>query len=175
MALYNLNLERTQFYSRQRQDIVDVISNYKTREKSSGNDTRPDSFSVKISPEVLDTITEVKEGFLRFHVGPLFMPQTEEEGKKDVFHTLQVLPDFSVGVSYEASAHFDRFRRSLSSQRRVNLYKVQVDNGLFGGLYFVPEDVVDAIVSFDLSDLLSEGKIFRERIAGVSHPNLRFS
>ncbi|HIH15457.1 MAG: hypothetical protein QT08_C0013G0013 [archaeon GW2011_AR17] len=173
MSLYHFELERTQFYAREKEDIFGVIDFYKEREKKAKKDEGLDSFSKRISPELLETITSVEQGYFRFHVGPLIMPEEgSEEGKEDVFQKLAILPDFSVGVSYEASAYFDIFRRSLPALRRANLYKVQVDNSIFGGLTYIPRDVVDAIVAYDLSDLLQKGKTFREKIASIRHPNI---
>lgn len=60
--------------------------------------------------------------------------------------------------------YFDSFRRSFLLQKIGNLYKGVVDNSIFGGLYFIPLDIVDAIVSLDISDFLDEGKIFRKEL-----------
>lgn len=174
MALFHLGIERTFFYARERQDIADVIDFYKGRERKAGIDTRQDSFSVKVTSGLLDTIAPVEMGWLRFHVGPILLSKEGETGEDDnFFRVFKVLPDFSVEVSYEASAHFALFRRQLSLNQRGNLYKGKVDNSLFGGLYYVPKDVVEAMVSFDLSDFLKEGKKFRDAIASINHPNIR--
>ena len=173
MVFHYLSLERTQFYAREKQDILDLIDHYKQREVARGAQNEPMSFSRKLSPEILETIHTEERGYFRFHVGPLILPKNEEEGKKDVFQELQVLSDFTVAVSYEDSGYFDLFRRSILDSRRMNLYKAEVDNSLFGGLTFIPRDVVDAILAFDLSDLLKEGRKFREVIAGINHPNIR--
>src|SRR3989344_4890472 len=126
MSLYHFELERTQFYAREKEDIFGVIDFYKEREKKAKKDEGLDSFSKRISPELLETITSVEQGYFRFHVGPLIMPEEgSEEGKEDVFQKLAILPDF-----------------------------------------------VDAIVAYDLSDLLQKGKTFREKIASIRHPNI---
>lgn len=154
MALYKLKDTSAAVYAREPKDIVDLIHYYHTRE-GDALITHPSTKSwVKKIPDDSD-IELVEQGSFTYHVGNVRLPTTQSEGELPYFEELCVLPDFTVYISPQSAYEFRDFRDALSTKKRGNLFKVQVDH-LFGGLTFIPEDVMQAVVEFDLVDLLMQ-------------------
>ena len=97
-----------------------------------------------------------------YHVGDVSLPTTQSEGELPDFEELQVLPDFTVYISPQSVYDFRDFRDAISTKKRGNLFKVQV-NHLFGGLTFIPEDVLAAVLDFDLVDILQKADDLRRQ------------
>jgi hypothetical protein len=171
MTLYHIGFKKdcADFYARNPQHIVNLITHYYEENKKDGglNDPKVAGWSKKIPS--LKQILAVEKGNFIFHQGVIDMSR---DG--NLFEKLCVAPDFDVNVTEESIPYFDIFRREMLPQmKRKELYKIQLD-GLFGGLTFIPEDVVKSIRSFDLTPYIEKAKEHlqeMERMAS-SHPNL---
>jgi len=171
--LYKLNNkseDRTFFYARNQQHIIDLIRKYRTERLTPEDLKHPDILSwAKKEPELSDIIVET-EGFMGF-VGSMI--DTNKPG--DVFDVrLQVTPDFVVGLPSESLPAFRMWRMNILARKRGELYKAHVNHALFGAQYFIPEDVAQAIASYDLIPEMEKASEAIEKIAEVrrGHPNI---
>ena len=161
-------------YARVPQHIVDLVSYYRERAKETGHLDDPSLAKWVSKIPTLDDIAKVESGFIRYHVGMISLNPQEVDMERDLFsERMQVTDDFEVAVSPEGIFYFDVQRQQLPASKRGELYKFQTP-GIFGGLYFVPEDVMNGIVGYDLSPHVEEAKKVRERIEQVKagHRNL---
>ncbi len=172
MVLYTLNNEerdRTFFYGRVKEHIIEVVNHYRAR-LTPEEKANPQLHSWARDEPTLDKILEVESGVLHF-VGSMI---AMGEGKLfDV--ELQVTPDFSVAMPHESLPAFGLWRADLLSRKRGELYKAHVSHSLFGAQYFLPEDIVRAIVGHDLRPHMDAAREKLEKLETVKrgHPNLR--
>ena len=178
--LYELRFDEDPviFYSRHSQDILDVVSHYKEKAKTDiekALKTNPDARLAKwVTQDVkLDDILLVDKGHMRFHVGPIDISPS----KKDlpIFNEeLRISDEFSVQLSTEAVGHFAIFRQSMLGSKRGNLYKVATP-GIFGALYFLPEDIVKSIMEYNMGSHIAATKKERDEMSKVlsDHPNIQ--
>lgn len=176
MELYQLrgDDEPIQIYSRIPQDIIDVVRHYHEQAKNNGELDDPKLAKWVRQIPSLGDIARVDSGFIRYHVGMINLNSTEVDMNEDLFsERMQVTDDFEVAVSPESISYFDQHRRQFPNLKRGDLYKLQIQ-GIFGGLYFIPEDVMTGIVGYDLTPHYKKSKGVRELIQKVKkgHPNL---
>lgn len=176
MDLYKLRVqdEPVGIYARTPQHTVDLVSHYHEQARDAGHldDPRLAKWVSKIP--TLDDIAKVESGFIRYHAGMINLNPNEVDMEGDLFsERMQVTDDFEVAVSPEGLFYFGMQRQQLPNSKRGELYKFQTP-GIFGGLYFIPEDVMKGIVDYDLSPHIEKAKKVRERIEQVKagHPNL---
>lgn len=171
MELYKLKLNdfRFNFYARDAQDIVDLVNRYYQQSVNDGSINHP-NIGPWVKETNLDDIEVVKQGLIRYHVGMLDL---SIEG--DIFsERMQVTDDFEVAVSPEALFAYAIQRLELPNNKRLNLYKFQVPHDGFGSLNFVPQDVMERMVNYDLTPHLENAKKARAKIEKIKlgHPNL---
>lgn len=162
--------ERTHFYAREQQHIIDLVNHYRSR-------LTPEQWSnpeihtwVKKEPTI-DSIVQVEQGQILFVGGPIFMG-----GEGDLFDVrLNVTSDFVVALPKESLPSFEIWRSDILNKRRGVLYQAHVPHALFGGQYFIPEDVARAIVGYDLSRVVKKSRNTLKRLEGLKHPNLRIT
>ena len=176
MDLFKLKTldEPVGIYARVPDHIIDLVTHYYNQSRDEGmlDDPRLAKWASKI-PEP-DDIAKVESGFMRYHARIINLNPREVDMEGDLFsERMQVTNDFEVAVSPEGLPYFDMQRRQLPDSKRRELFKFQTP-GVFGGLYFVPEDVMIGIVKYDLSSHIERSKKVRERIEQVkaNHPNL---
>lgn len=166
---FDTQTEPVWFYARKPEHIIDLVTHYNKQVKMEGRLNSPEIADwVRKIPSIED-IVETGKGIIAYHVGMINMSQ-----KGDLFSEhMQVADDFEVRVSPESLLYFDAHRQRLPKSKRKDLYKLQIP-GVFSRLYFVPEDIMQAIVNYDLSPHIEKTKKIRERIENVkaSHPNL---
>ena len=174
MDLFKLAFEdeRTTFYSRDPRDIVDLIKHYHNQDIPgySRDDPRIAKWSKRV-PEISE-IKTTDEGKIYYHEGILSL----ENGDEEVFsEKLQVADDFQILMSKESVLYFDLLRTRFPNLKRENLFKLHVSNAIFGGLYFIPKDVVEGIIKYDLTPHYKNSEEVRSRIEEIKqfHPNLR--
>ena len=173
MSLYKLRTEEenVNIYSRERKDIIDLVTFYQQQAISADNSLLLAHWVRKTS--TLEEIDEVKNGILYFQDGPIYF--NKEIDKESFFRKLNVTPDFAVYVNDESFLAFEIFRRMLPQMKRKNLYKVQTGGrGVFASLNFIPQDVAHAIRNYDLTSHLEHSRIkilsMKRKIG--NHPNL---
>ncbi len=166
--------EPVQIYARDQQHIISLVEHYRERAKKQGDlDNAQLDQWVRTVP-TLDQIVAVDLGFVNYHAGMINLKLSEEDMKKDFFSEyMRVIPDFEFRVSPESVGYFSVQRRLLPSLRRDHLYKLQT-SGALGSLNFIPEDVMNALLAYDLAPHLKRTREIRERIAYLKtqHPNL---
>ena len=174
MDLFKLTSDEVGIYARVPQHIVDLVSHYRARASAKGQltDTRLSKWVSKVP--TLEDVVKVNKGGILYHVGMVCLATDEDKGKDLFSEKMQVTEDFEVAVSPEAVLYFAQQRAELPSLKRGDLYKFHVDNPIFGELYFIPEDIMNAIVAYDLTPHLEAAIKFRDRIETVKagHPRL---
>ncbi|MBD3318531.1 hypothetical protein GF342_01340 [Candidatus Woesearchaeota archaeon] len=141
--------DRTRFYSRQREDIIEVLDHY-VKQTPPEDHERSDLAPWVREPATLDDIKEVKRGVLLYAGAFIRMGK----GDEPLFMNLDVLPDFTVQCIPEHLGQFDYFRQGFGEHKRGPLYKVFIPQTLFGGLYFLPQDICKAIREYNLTEEL---------------------
>lgn len=178
MSLYLLKKhenEEINVYARVPQHIIDLVDHYREEARQNGDLDNPRLGKWLSKPATIDDIAEVEKGFLRYHAGMVCLNPDEVDMAGDFFsERFQATDDFEVAVSSEGISHFIFQRQHLLNSKRGELYKFHVTNALFGGLYFVPEDVMKGIVGYDLTSHIEEAVRLRKKIEEVKagHPNL---
>ena len=161
--------ERTEgIYARNLQDIIDLIQFYNERDGEWTGD--PDVRECFRRVPTAEDIEEVEKGIVYFQIG-----MVDARSTGDFFEELKVADDFSFYVNHESLTNFALFRTVLPRMRRANLYKVQIDGGMFSGLYFIPQDVAEATMAYDLTSHIERARNELERLTEVKrgHPNIR--
>lgn len=171
MSLYLLQdpKDPTFFYARDPDDIVETLRYYHKREPWMASD--PNVMEVFRSIPDPAKIPQVEKGVLTFRAGMMVLSDKVKD--KNIFEELQVLPDFVVRANLEAGPYLMMLKSSFPNLKRGNLYKVQT-SGLFATQTFLPQDVVDAIIAYDLTDFLRAGDDLTDEVLATtsSHPNL---
>lgn len=167
--------EPVAFYARDPQHIVDLVQHYydQTKQENRLDDPQIAQWSKKVP--VLDDIKIVEKGIIRYHVGMVFCETDDEETNADLFsERMQVTDDFIVAVSPESVFYFDGARQGLPNIKRGELYKFQT-GGIFRSLTFIPEDVMQGIVNYDLAPHKRRAEEFQAKIQAIKkgHPGLR--
>ncbi len=162
-----------QFYSRDPKHVIETIGYYQERSKSDGTFYRPGIASwVKTLPNLNDIVT-VDSGRINYHVGMINLNPKEVDMEGDFFSEhMQVTPDFLVATSSESVLYFDMQRKQLPNAKRGPLYKLQIPGSIFANLNFIPQDIMEAIVQYDITPHIERGMRARESIERVVHPNL---
>ncbi|MAF50671.1 MAG: hypothetical protein CMH64_01135 [Nanoarchaeota archaeon] len=145
MTLYKLKTveEDIHVYSRDPTDIMKLVSHYMEQRRRASN------WLMKLP--TLEEIEEVRNGKLRFQNGGIDFSGDRNE---EFFERLQAASDFTVYVNRESFTAFDLMRQGLPQNKRADLYKIQVESTLFPSLNFVPEDIMQGIVAYDLTSLV---------------------
>ena len=172
MDLYKLNNpaeDNTYFYARDPEHIIELIQQYRKKVTEKERQDPKLVNWVKSEP-TLDQIVKVKEGSLCFQAGMICM-----DTKGELFEHLQVTPDFTVHVNVESLPYFDLARTELPEHKRGKLYKMHCPGSIFQGLYFLPEDIIKAIVAYDLTELYKKGDEYLGRIADLRHQHVQTS
>ena len=177
MPLFALKDSRhdTQIYAREPEHIIEVARHYHGRAREANVLGDPRCFPWMREVPRLENIAEVQEGRIAYHVGMInFNPADVDLNGEFWSEELQVTPDFVIATTLESVARFDEHRQRLQSSKRGSLYKLDIP-GAFGGLYFIPEAVVQGIAMYDLTPHLEKARPLLEKIAEVrrSHPNIR--
>lgn len=68
---------------------------------------------------------------------------------KPIMRRLHLTPDFKVDITLESVLAFKRYQQTFEKREVSGLYEVITRPKLFFA-YFVPEDVVDSLLSFDI-------------------------
>lgn len=170
MTLYkldNLAEDKTNIYARDSQHIVELVELYAKR-LTPEERNHPNLMSW-LKPDTISRIVEVDSGILRFQAG---MINTALEGK--LFEELTVSDDFKVYVNLESLPYFNTKRSRLLEEgnKRAQLYKFHNNNGLFASQNYLPRDVAEAIVRYDLNSLYEKAKEVLDKIASLKHPNI---
>ena len=170
MRLYKLNnddRDRTHVYARDPKHIINLV-NYYRKKLTPEQEKDPELHSWVREPS-LDKILEVKQGALHFIGSVVAM-----DGEEELFDVkLKVTPDFTVAMPHESLHAFGIWRVDLPLQKREELYKGHVPHALFGGQYFLPEDIVRAIVGYDLKPHIDKAKAKLRKIQSIRHENIR--
>lgn len=170
MVLYKLNnpkKDNTNIYARDQQHIVGLVAHYVAQ--LTPEDKANPQLQGWLKQNSVDDIIEVESGHVLFQAGFIDMSR-----KGDLFEELQVTDDFTVHVNEESLPYFEESRAGLSNppNKRGQLYRFHTP-GMFGSQNFLPEDVVSAIVGFDLTPLYEKA---RENLAKLEslreHPNV---
>ena len=122
-----------------------------------------------LKPNVISRIIEVNSGLLRFQAG---MVKIRTEG--NFFEELPVAEDFRVYVNLESLPYFDMMRSQLldGKNKRGQLYKFHNNSGVVPSQNYLPRDVAEAIVRYDLNHLYEKAKEILSEITSLQHPNL---
>lgn len=95
-------------------------------------------------------------------------------GDGEVFNVrLRVTPDFEVGLPEESLPAFMLRRSHLLDRKREHLYKAHVPHALFGGQYFIPEDIARAIVEYDVTPEIGRASPTLQNIENIRHQHIR--
>jgi len=152
MSLYLHNIDEGQLqiniYARNPRHIVDLIKSY---QRKVGSDTAPPW--LKNIPEE-QTIPQVEHG--KLYLTPRI--DLERNVFKLLFAELQVCDDFSVFIDPLSIYNFENIRRGFQRLKREDLYKVQIRGPVFEDLTFIPEDVAEAMIKFDIEPLIQTAK-----------------
>ncbi len=176
MTLYLLHPkgEPVQIYARDPKDIVGLVEYYHNQAKNDGKLDDPHTVDwVKNIPKP-DEIRQAESGRINYHVG---MVNLNDAAEGDFFSEhLQVTPDFLVAVSPEAILYFEmhlqKLSKSLQQLKRGQLYKFQVHGGMyFSSLNFIPEDVMNAMLNYDLRPHIEKGIKARRDIEKIASGN----
>ena len=176
MDLFKLKSESEPvgIYARVSQHIVDLVIHYHEQAKKAGQLDDPKLAKWVSKIPTLDDVAKVESGFIRYHAGIINLNPQEVDMEEDLFsERMQVSDDFELAVSPEGLFYFNMQRQLLPTSKRGELYKFQTP-GIFGGLYFVPEDVVKGIVNYDFAPHMERAREFRAKIKriGAGHKNL---
>ena len=167
MTLFKFATERelAVFYARDPKDIRNLIEHYYKQTIDAGRLDDPNIANwAKRVPEMSE-IETVDSGNLWFHVGPY--------GGGSDWEDLQVTDDFLARISLESIMSFDSYRRRLPEKKRVDLYKFYVPD-IAGQLYFIPEDVMQGILDYDLEPHMEKAREAMCKISGVMNQEGRF-
>lgn len=170
MDLFKLKVENEAvgMYARREEDIIDLINYYRGKLERADQLGNPNLGKWVSEIPTLNKIEKVSSGFINYHVGMINLNYCVVDMSKDFFsERMQVADDFEVAVSPESLLHFDAQRKKLPFCKRRELYKFLIE-GVFGGLYFVPEDVMKGIVNYDMSSNIQETKHVRDVIERVT-------
>lgn len=167
--LQNDSFERTHIYARDPQDIVDLVSYYRTERLSPEELKDPTLLGwVKKVPS-LDDIAVVESGSITYHVGMFSIARDPE----DRFLHIPLVDDFDLLVTREALQWFDVQRLRLGDTKRAGLYKFAFYDVDFGAQYFVPADVMRAMKDLSLQKWYEEAAEDLERWERIAeHPNI---
>lgn len=177
MELYLLKSKQVpvQIFGRNPNDIVSVVEYHRKQAEQDGVLSRPDLADWIRTVPAIDEIPKVEKGRINFHVGMINCKPNEADPNADFFSEyMQVTPDFLVAVSPESVLYFEMQRRQLPQSKRGSLYKFEVPGGLFASLNFIPQDVMEAILKYDLTPHIERGMRARKKIEQIAagHPNL---
>ena len=181
MVIYLLTSknESFQMYARDPKHIIELVEHYHEQAKNDGNLDNPKVSNWVRKIPTLEDITQIEKGRINFHVGMVNLNRDENDMDKDLFSEyMQVTKDFLVAVSPEAVLYFEMYKQQLEQNlgklKRGELYKVQIPGGVFASLNFIPEDVMQAILKYDLKPHLEKGIQARENIEQkINHPNIQ--
>lgn len=176
MELYKLKTEDASvgIYARKTEDIVDLVIYYYEQTKKEGQLNNPNIANWAKKIPTNDDITKVEMGLIRYHAGMINLNPTEVDMNEDLFsERMHVTTDFEVAVSPESLFYFDLHRKQLPHLKRSELYKFQI-SGIFGGVYFIPKDIMEGIARYDLTPHLEKARKSRENIERTidGHPNM---
>jgi hypothetical protein len=167
--LYKLNNEQrdqTNFYSRDPNHIIEVIEMFREELKPEEINNPQIQGWVKKKPSIEDMI-EVKFGDLIFQAGMVEMNDVRDG--ESFFERLPVTDDFTVHVNLESLPYFDHLRRELPDNKMGKLYAFHNVRGLFPSQNFIPEDVMKAVVNFDLKPYYEKAKPALKHILEASN------
>lgn len=155
-------------------DAIELVAYYYKRAEKAGELDNPEIGDWVKRVSGLEEVAKVESGIILYHVGAIDFSGNSGRSNDFFSERLQVTDDFEVAVSPEALSSYYAHLVSLPSSKRANLYKFQVDNLIFGKLYFVPEDVMIGMVGYDLIPHMERTRKVRDRLRVVrtSHPNL---
>ncbi|MEK6882951.1 MAG: hypothetical protein AABY22_25225 [Nanoarchaeota archaeon] len=161
------------FYGRNPKQIINTIEYYRERVKKDGVDMdRPDLvywLKRKFSDE---DIEHVKKGEFIFFTGMISF--AEEDKHKNLFEEIKVSEDFSVYVPEENIGNFSLYRTDLSNSKRGELHKLHCSAVLFKNTSYVPKDIIDSILKYDLTNYKEAIQKDIIKIAKLSrHPNVK--
>ncbi|MEK6939357.1 MAG: hypothetical protein AABX31_01390 [Nanoarchaeota archaeon] len=170
MILYQLDNreeDRTNIYARNSQHIVELVELYAKR--LTPEERNHPKLMSWLKPNTISKIIEVDSGVLRFQAG---MINTALEG--NLFEELPVTSDFKVQVNLESLPYFDTMRAGLLKEenKRGQLYKFHNNHGLFASQNYLPQDIAEAVVKYDLKSLYEKAEETLERITSLKHPSL---
>lgn len=172
-CLYKLktNDAGVRIYARDKRDIIDLVKYYYERARRNGhlNDPRLAEWVRKVP--TCEDILAVEKGEIFFQAG---MISFAGDNNRQFWEELRVLPDFTVFTNEESLLNFEFLRRALPQLKRVNLYKIMRDGGIAPSLNFIPQDVMEATLRYDLTPHLEKARETLNRIQRIKegHPNL---
>src|SRR3989338_7184906 len=150
--------EPVEFYARDPKHIIDLVSYYYQQTKEAGELKNPKIAKWVTNIPTLGDIERVEKGYIKYQAGMINFNSEEVDMKGKFFsEKMQVTPDFEIAANLESLLYFDIQRHELSGLKRVELYKFMT-SGIFGKLYFIPEDIMKGIVSYDLSPHLENAE-----------------
>ncbi|MBN2142167.1 hypothetical protein JW711_02455 [Candidatus Woesearchaeota archaeon] len=178
MAIYRLAFphDKAQFFARDPDHIVELIAYYHRRIINDGLIGSPKAAGWTQGVPSADEIGLVDLGVIRYHTGPsIIRPHPMGLGLDLHSEKMRVTPDFEVHVSPEALFYFDDHRMLLRNAKRCRLYKMSLTGGPSDAcLNFIPEDVLEGMLTYDLTPHLEIANKAREYLMGLTHPNIDF-
>ena len=162
----------TRFYGREPQQILDVLDYYIKQTNRDNLWGHPQlAWWLKKKFSAAD-IEEVREGTFAYFAGMIHVDEGNKN--KNLFEHLRVTDDFIVQVPEENLGYFALWRETIPRLKRAELYKLQNPIEMFMNISFVPEDIAQAIMKFNLTKYTEAVSADMARRAELSkHPNVK--
>ncbi len=160
----------TRFYGRNPQQILNALDCYLERAKREGAIKDPNLVWWLKRKYTSQDIEEVEKGFFVFISGMIYMG--EEVKDKPLFEPIDITNDFRVFVPEENIGYFSLWRTNILKKEEGELYRLQNPIEFYMNISFVPRDIAEAIMNYDLSryrSVVEEDIARREKISRNPH------